>query len=281
MLGHRSQRSVAILFSEHDQPDGYVISRLAEYWRQDGLRVEYLFGTDRYVPADALLLHVDLSVLPDDVLEFARRYPLVINRHARDIRKRTFSRLLVERSSDYSGPVIVKSNLNFGGGPESGRHPNPLLRLYHRARRGWFRLLTGNQSYRIYASKAEVPGPIWMDPDLVVERFVPERRGDAFALRTYHYFGERDSFFLCTSPEQIIKSSSTTRIDPLVPDPRLITLRRELRLDYGKIDYVQLEGEPIILDINKTVGLQPQSAEDPLLVTARRERARGIYDFLR
>ncbi|HWO11540.1 MAG TPA: hypothetical protein VNN80_18730 [Polyangiaceae bacterium] len=281
MSVQRSQRSVAILFSEHDQPDGYVISRLADYWRQDGLRVEYLFGTERYVPADVLLLHVDLSVLPDDVLEFASRYPLVINRHARDIRKRTFSRLLVERRGAYAGPVIVKSNLNFGGEPESGRHPNPLLRLYHRARRGCFGLLTGHASYRIYPSKEQVPAPIWLDPDLIVERFIPERRGDAFALRTYHYLGERDSFFLCTSSEQIIKGSSTIRVDPLLPEPRLITMRRELRLDYGKIDYVQLEGEPIILDINKTVGLTTQSTEDPLLVTARRERAQGIYDFLR
>ena len=99
MSARRSQRSVAVLFSEHDQPDGYVISRLADYWRQDGLHVEYLFGTDRYVPADALLLHVDLSVLPDDVLEFAGRYPLVINRHARDIRKRGLSRRTAPRGS--------------------------------------------------------------------------------------------------------------------------------------------------------------------------------------
>ena len=281
MPSDRSQRSVAILFSEHDDPHGYVISKLAEYWRQDGLAVHYLFGTERYVPADVLVLHVDLSVLPEQVVQFAGVYQRVINLHARDIRKRTFSKLIVDRCSAYDGPVIVKSNLNFGGGPESGRHPNLLSRCYYRARRAYLRLLTGYSGYRIFASKRDVPALAWCDPGLIVERFVPERCEDGFVLRTYHYLGERDSFFSCTSPAQIIKGGAEIRINPLAPDPRLRALRRELKLDYGKIDYVLLDGEPIVLDINKTVGLTEQFVDNPLLERARRERAQGIYDFLR
>jgi hypothetical protein len=272
---------VAILFSERDDPERYVVSKLAAYWRADGLVVHYLLGTRRYVPADALLIHVDLSVLPESVLHFASRYPRVLNQHMRDIRKRSFSTLLIERQSDYTGPVIVKTDLNFGGGPEGGGHPSRILRLYHRSRRLYFRLLTGSWDYCIYASLRHVPGPVWSDPYLIVEKFLPERVGGEFAVRGYHFLGERDTFFLLTSPKPIVKSGPATRIHPLDPDPRLRALRRELRLDYGKIDYVLFQGEPVILDVNKTVGLTEQFAHDPALEQARRERAQAIHDYLR
>lgn len=280
MTSSRSQRSVAILFSEHGQPERYVVSKLARYWREDGIVVHYLRGTRAFVPADVLFLHVDLSVLPADVLSFAQQYPLVINQHVRDIRKRTFSTLMVPRGGAYRGPVIVKSNFNFGGSPESGGHPSLLFRQYHRARRVYFRLLTGSWGYHIYASPKDVPAPIWCDPGLVVERFVPERLGSDYAVRTYHCFGERDSFFLLSSPEPIVKSGPDTRMHPLAPDPRLRALRRKLKLDYGKIDYVVANGEPVVLDLNKTIGLTDRLANDPDLEDARRERARAIYDYL-
>jgi hypothetical protein len=68
----RSQKTVAILFSEHANPERYVISKLAGYWRSEGLRVHYLLGTRLHVPADVLILQVDLSVLPGSALRFAR-----------------------------------------------------------------------------------------------------------------------------------------------------------------------------------------------------------------
>jgi len=277
----RSQSSVAILFSEHEEPEQYVISRLARYWREDGIAVHYLRGTRDFVPADVLFLHVDLSVLPAEVTSFAQRYPVVINQHVRDIRKRTFSTLMVSRHGGYDGPVIVKSNFNFGGSPESGKHPSRAHRLYHRARRVYFRLLTGSWAYRIYSSPRHVPAPIWCDPNLLVERFVPERVGQEYAVRTYHCFGERESFYLLTSPEPIVKSGPATRMHPLEPDPRLREYRRKLKLDYGKIDYVLADGEPVVLDLNKTIGLTAHFADDPEVERARRERARAIHDFLR
>jgi hypothetical protein len=280
MTNGRSQ-SVAILFSEHEEPEQYVVSRLARYWREDGIEVFYLRGTRSFVPADVLFLHVDLSVLPAGVSQFAQRYPVVINQHVRDIRKRTYSTLMVSREDRYDGPVIVKSNFNFGGSPESGKHPSRAHRFYHRARRVYFRLLTGSWGYHIYPSVTHVPVPIWCDPNLLVERFVPERVGRQYAVRTYHYFGERESFFLLTSPEPIVKSGPETRMHPIEPDPRLRAFRRRLKLDYGKIDYVLADGEPVVLDLNKTIGLTERFADDPEVERARRERASAIHDFLR
>src|SRR5260370_28834954 len=111
-------RTIAILFHENNRRrylSSYAISFLAKFWRQDGNRVRYLFGTRKFVPADLLLIHVDLSIVPDEYLEFASRYPIALNRVPR---KSQVSTNLVNRCDSYSGQVIVKSDLNCGGSPE-------------------------------------------------------------------------------------------------------------------------------------------------------------------
>ena len=85
-------------------------------WREDGHTVIYLFGTRRLIPADLIFVHVNLSVVPDAYLEFASRYPIVINGRIRDIRKSTTEPAATRRS--LGRPVIVKSDLNHGGEPE-------------------------------------------------------------------------------------------------------------------------------------------------------------------
>jgi hypothetical protein len=57
-------------------------------------------------------------------------------------------------------------------------------------------------------------------------------------------------------------------------------LRRKLDLDYGKIDYLLVDGEPVMIDVNKTIGLTDWLSDDANVESARRERARAIYDFL-
>src|SRR5437773_8137385 len=114
-------RTIAILFHENNRKhdlSSYAIAFLAEFWRQDGNRVRYLFGTRKFVPADLLLVHVDLSVVPDEYLEFASRYPIALNSGVKDIRKSQISTNLVKQGDAYSGKVIVKTNLNFEGSPE-------------------------------------------------------------------------------------------------------------------------------------------------------------------
>jgi hypothetical protein len=50
------------------------VNQLAEFWRENGLEVVYLYGADRFVPADLVLVHVDPSVVPEEYLEFAAQY---------------------------------------------------------------------------------------------------------------------------------------------------------------------------------------------------------------
>jgi hypothetical protein len=282
-------KTVAVLFGEGDRPENYVVSALADYWREDGIEVRYLFGTREAPPADLLIVHVDLSVLPPDYRKFAQRYARVLNGRARDIRKHTFSRLLVSRDSAFAGPVMVKTDLNCGGDPEV-RHLRhqvhqapPLLRLWPRYRLARLRSAPGDwasAAYTVYPSPGAVPAAVWDNPFFVVEKFVPERIDGRYAVRTYHFLGESESFYLLLSDQPVVKGTAGVEARPFDPDPRLRVLRRAMGFDYGKFDYVLHEGEPVLLDINKTVGLNGRFMHDPEIEKARHARARGILDFL-
>ena len=132
-----ARRRIAILMHEKDGEHTihqYVITLLADHWREDGHEVFFLFGTKRFVPADLIIVHVDLSVVPDSYLRFAARYPVAVNGRVRDIRKSTFSTGLLRPDDLWQGPVIVKSDFNYAGEPERLREEprvqSPLRRLW-------------------------------------------------------------------------------------------------------------------------------------------------------
>ena len=62
----------------------------------------------------------DLTVLPRAYTDFYDRFEHVVNRDVVDISKRAFSKLRVKPGDGYEGPVIVKTNANFGALPEYG-----------------------------------------------------------------------------------------------------------------------------------------------------------------
>jgi hypothetical protein len=108
-------KRIAVLFHENDRsPSLYVVDQLAQVWRTDGYEVQYLFGTRRFAPADLLLVHVNLSVVPSNYIQFAKQYQIVINGEISDIRKRKVSSRLLRPGDPWQGRVIVKSDLNLG-----------------------------------------------------------------------------------------------------------------------------------------------------------------------
>ena len=125
-----------------------------------------------------------------------------------------------------------------------------------------------------------VPDEDWDEPSRVVEKFVPERIEGRYAVRTYHFLGNSESFYLLLSDQPVVKGTTGVEARAFEPDPRLRVLRRALGFEYGKFDYVLHEGEPVLLDINKTVGLNTRFLHDPEIEKARRGRARGLHDFL-
>ena len=84
---------IAVLLHELDGDfwtRDYLLTHLAKEWQRAGISVVAVFGPTRYVPADAAILHVDLTRIPKPYLQLARRYRRTLNGRVEDIGKRTF-----------------------------------------------------------------------------------------------------------------------------------------------------------------------------------------------
>jgi hypothetical protein len=232
-------------FSQYSMP---ILCRL---WREAGHRVTIVRGLAELPKADLAILHVNLSVVPDEYREAAASYKRVVNGRALDIRKRNVSRNLLNRGDEWAGEVIVKADLNFGGVPE-WRVANPDLPPSAAP----VELLT----YLICDTINHVPEAVWSDPRLVVERFLPERDADGYCwLRTWVFLGDRGRCRRGRSKSEVIKGWEIIDTDPeLLEVPEPIRAERErLGVDYGKFDFVLHEGTPVLFDANKTPGIGP------------------------
>ena len=263
----RTSRTVAALFHEREsraRQYGYKIWKMGEIWARRGIRLVPVFGIDDAVDADAWINHLDLTLVPERYAAFLETKPRVVNRQVLDISKRTISRNLVSPSDGYDGPVIVKSNLNHGGVPErrafreapheDDPRPPPSFRLRGPAilrtvaRKG--RVSPGE--YPIYDAAGDVPLEIFESESLVVERFLPERDGEHYCTRSYVFFND---FSWCvhkwaTGP--VIRHPIVVWPERIEPHPEMVTLRKTMGFDYGKFDYVEIDGHPILLDAART-----------------------------
>ena len=285
-----SPKRIAILLHKNDTKEilkSSLITYLAEFWREDGHEVLFLFGTGKYIPADLLIVHVDLTIVPDSYLEFANQYPIVLNEKVRDIRKSTISQNLVTQGDDWGGPVIVKSNQNCAGIPELIRdgHRGKLKKLYYRYMKKMRlkSLLKTPQSaddYKVYSSLDRVPGFCFRHPDLVVEKFIPEREGEYYCVRMVSFLGNRKYCIRLKSRSPIVKGN-TTEVTEVISDPHpdIEKFRKQLNFDYGKFDYVILNGEFFLLDANKTIGYSTNLGKQVSLNQTRRFRAEGLYSY--
>ncbi|HPA16699.1 MAG TPA: hypothetical protein PLU30_03050 [Verrucomicrobiae bacterium] len=236
--------------------------------RERGHSVEILQGLGSHPPLDVLIPHVDLTVRPPEYHRFLVRYDRVLNRGVRDISKRALGGRVLSAGEDFNGPVILKADLNFGGRPELQIIPGRRLRseLMLRLRglpfaRRWTEAMfwrwtpcLSSRDYRIYASVREVPPQAFHNPNLVVQPFEPEEQEGLYALRKWTFLGNAETCSRSLSPEPIVKASN--RIPgrgEAVPVPEeLREFRRQLGMDFGKIDFLVRGGRPIVLDVNPT-----------------------------
>jgi hypothetical protein len=184
--------------------------------------------------------------------------------------------------------VVVKTDDNAGGGHEC----RLLLRRHPVLARLWLALVPGAErvfgrrlawrrrlrAYPVYERLADVPRGAFTNPALVVEKFLPEREGDRYFIRYYLCLGDHTRSSRVAGAGPFLKRSSCVPVDEGIEVPEeVLALRRELGLDYGKIDYVMHGGQGVILDVNRTPG-QPGTPE----ATARavRDLADGIWSLL-
>lgn len=279
-------RKIAILTHANDNFAGgnYLLAYLADAWQRAGIAIAVLRGTNHFEPADALILHVNLTVIPDDYLAFCERYSVVINGGVHDTSKRRVSMNLVCTRDSYDGAVIVKTDRNFGGYPELHlANLTPVQRLIRKLQWrlpwSWTGYLCPD-AYPIFPACKDVPRSVWHNPRLVVEKYRPECEGNFYCLRHWVFFGACEINLRAFSRHPIVKADNVEHREYGLPVPaHLRALRRKLGFDYGKFDYAMIDGEVVLYDANRTPTFNSKnpSPQQRYIVT---EIAKGIQTFI-
>jgi hypothetical protein len=253
----------------------FLLGKLAGHWLDAGHDVGLAEGLANWPDGDVAIMHVDLSVVPAAYSEAARRYPVVVNGAVVDVRKRLVSRNLVSRGDDWTGPVIIKTDLNYSGIPEqraaeqfrrdgkpSDLPPGPII--------------STTRNYQILDSASEVPADVWDNAGLVVERFLPEQDARGWWVRAWVFFGDRERCTRYRGTHPIVKSATIVAHEPAPVPDELRAERERLGFDYGKFDFVVRDGRAILLDANRTPSAPPPNPE----IEASNARLAGGLDAL-
>lgn len=256
-----------------------LMSRLAVHWRDAGYEV--VVGPADRLDADIGILHIVRTWVDNRFLPRTLNGKLLLNGEVLDISKRNFSNLILGPDTDFDGPVIIKTNGNCFELPERTRLE---WLLFYK----WRQMFANQTSWRIahdlpgtypvLQHPKDVPAWVWNRNDLVVESFVPEMDGDLYVLRMWLFFGDREygAKIWCTDP--IVKSHNILRYEYIYEVPHeLRDMRKRLSFDFGKFDYVMVNGEPVLLDVNKTPMITSSSnRSSPNIINL----AQGIHAFL-
>lgn len=269
MTGRRKQQAGRVVhivvvtheFDEFVRREGFWRKRDSMYLLFDVLNALRGFGHrwsvargPRPVRGDVAILHVDATRIPDEYLALADAYGVTVNFAVRDISKRVISGARLAAGEPWSGSVIVKSDLNCMGLPED--RLNAIARA--KGRREPFPGHRMFKDYLILSSVEEVPDEVWADPRRVVERFLPERDEEGFALRTWVFMGEKERCTRHVSTHRIVKAAGMVRRTPCEVPDAIRAERERLGFDYGKFDFVVHDGTPVLLDTNRTPGTSPE-----------------------
>jgi hypothetical protein len=232
----------------------YMLGPIIVELARRGHRVTIAKGVpSQTVAADLAILHVDFTLVPPEYLAFAASFPICLNGKVGTIAKRAVADGLVRQDTDWAGAVIVKTDLNYRGGPEL--RANRLAELANRP--APFPNVITLAEYPTFANVASVPAACWLNDGLVVQKFLPERLADGFGIRFWTFLGHEERCDLCVSSSALVKAATTIRLEPSPVPKQLRALRQRLGLDYGKIDFVVHDGRPVVMDVNKTVGMPP------------------------
>jgi hypothetical protein len=255
----------------------YMLHAFAARWHATGHRVIVHHGPGEPPAGDVAVLHLDLTVIPDDYRRLIGRYRRVVNGAVLDISKRRISAHLLHPQSDWAGQVIVKTDANAGGQPEHALFQRgQALGLPNTIPHG---LALGH--YTVLGRLLDVPQEIWETPSFVVEKFLPERDERGYYIRVWNFFGDRERSSRSRADDPIIKSHNAVERQTVPVPDELRAWRARLGFDFGKFDYVIHHGMPVLLDANRTPSLPIGLAEDAKRAAGVLSLADGIAAFLR
>ena len=279
-----SMKHIVIIAHPNDQfaERGYMLAGVAEQWREAGHEVTVVDNPAVRVEADIAILHVDLTVVPEEFMRYVARYPLSLNCRVRDISKSKISSNLVRRGDGYAGPVMIKTDLNCGGIAEGeiAARKSVISKLTRAIRRRlpWsMRSEIGMWDYPVLDSVKEVPWAVWRNPSLIVEKFLPEKHDGFFCMRSWSFLGDAEENLLMYGNQPIMKSPVAVRIEdcPEIPD-EIRRIRNRLGFDFGKFDYGIVNGRVVLYDANRTPVMMPKPSNVPKFKLL----AKGLESFL-
>lgn len=133
--------------------------------------------------------------------------------------------------------------------------------------------------YPILDDATHVPTWVWKRSDLVVERFTPEREATTTSCGCGSFSSATGEYVVKMSgPRPVVKTFQSDRIEPITEVPDSLRRRRaEMGADYGKFDFVIVDGEAILLDANKTPTLRQGDGPDRPNIT---RLAAGIHHYV-
>ena len=288
--------SILILNHRHDSPvDGskYTINSLLTVWRQMGLSVLFQSGLPplRGMDADIAVNHVCSTATPARYLRYLSRYPTVLNGGLVDTSKQLYNSDLLSAGDAYDGPVIVKTTLNSGGANEHkqaarlSRYFGALLRAPRRvfapASHWGTTARVKSRDYPVYDRPSLVPPEVWTNPNLLVQKFQPELEGDGlYRLRSWYLLGDQGFHVVTVAKQPIVKGVNI--VDRWVANDgtptELTEVRKKMRVDYGRFDYVMVGGKGVVYEINRTPKNSPEAAVK--YAAQWRGLAEGISAFL-
>ncbi len=267
-----------------DPNRGFTINLMARRFEESGLKVCYQKGLTDRPEARLVINQVALTVTPLEYIQFFQHYPKVLNGRLTDISKQIVCQdTLVKRGDGYHGPVIVKTKLNYGGLPELA-----VLQAEGRMKPGqdlkydWLTVpYLAPQDYPIHNSPDRVPPEVWYNPHLVVQRYVTERdKNGQYCLRSWYVLGDRGFHVVTLSDGPVVRGNTIKdrKVVTMQTPARLEQLRSRMGVDFGRFDYVQVGGDVIIFDVNRTPTSTPGAVEH--YKPQWREMALGINQYL-
>jgi len=242
-------KKILILRDRPSRPMLYAIDHYALRWKEAGHQVIDHIGLADIPVTDIVIVHIDLTVIPQEYANLINNFPGIINGKVLDVSRRRFSQILLSKSDNHKGLVIVKTNTNFGGIPEFNKRDN------HTPKQFWHDIETLHpHKYPIFKDIKSVPHGVWENDKLIVEPFISNKENGLFYVRYYIFFGDKEFSGRIGSPNPIVKFCNSVSDEEIPLPDEVRQWRKDLKIDFGRLDYLEAEGKYYLIDINKTEG---------------------------
>jgi hypothetical protein len=233
----------------------YILRLIVDQVVRQGVSVRILDRLDPASEATAAFVHIDLTTVPAPFTWVNGFYARCLNGRSISIARDIYSMARLLPGDDFLGPVIVKTLLNHRGLPEF------IHAAAERRLGGEFKALQDIvcPKYRIFASIQDIPDSVWSNSGLIVERFVPGTLDLPIVKHRHDFMLDLELNTRAEFNDLLCAQDSLIRLDFIDGVPQEVhDVRRQLKLDFGSIDFFVVDGRVTVIDVNKTTTFTPQ-----------------------